>query len=164
MGLIMAKILVTYYSRTGNTEELAKAVAEGVKDAGGNVTLKRVNEVNVEELPTYDGIVIGSPVYFGGMAAEVKKLIDESIGARRKLENKVGAAFVTSRHRTGGKETTLLSILEAMLVHGMIVIGDPIETGGHYGAAGADEQGRKEAHGLGRRIVKVAEKLSVSKS
>jgi len=164
MGLIMAKILVTYYSRTGNTEELAKAVAEGVKDAGGNVSLKRVNEVSVEELPTYDGIVIGSPVYFGGMAAEVKKLIDESIGARRKLENKVGAAFVTSRHRTGGKETTLLSILEAMLVHGMVVIGDPIETGGHYGAAGADEQGRKEAHGLGRRIVKVAEKLSVSKS
>jgi len=160
----MIKILVTYYSKTGNTEELAKAVADGVRDAGGNATLKKVGEVRAEELPTYNGIVIGSPVYFGGMAAEVKKLIDESIKIRRKLENKVGAAFVTSRHRTGGKETTLLSILGAMLVHGMVVIGDPMETGGHYGAAGADEQGRKEAYGLGKRIVKIAERLSVSKS
>ncbi len=123
-----------------------------------------MNEVDVAELPTYDGIIIGSPVYFGTMAAEVKKLIDESISIRRKLEGKVGAAFVTSRHRTGGKETTLLSILEAMLVHGMIVIGDPIETGGHYGAAGdgkeVDEQAQKEARGLGRRVVNIAEKLS----
>jgi len=161
LGLSMTKILIAYYSRTGNTEELAKAVAEGVKDAGGEATLKEVGEVHPEELLAYDGIVIGSPVYFGGMAADVKKLIDESICVRRKLENKVGAAFVTSRHRTGGKETTLLSILEAMLVHGMVVIGDPIETGGHYGAAGADEQGRKEAYGLGKRIVKIAERLNM---
>lgn len=162
--VIMTKVLVTYYSKTGNTEKLAMAVSEGVKDAGGTVVLKSVNEVNVAELPAYDGIIIGSPVYFGTMAAEVKKLIDDSISVRRKLEGKVGAAFVTSRHRTGGKETTLLSILEAMLVHGMIVIGDPIETGGHYGAAGdgidVDERAQKEARGIGRRVVDIAEKLS----
>lgn len=162
--VIMTKVLVTYYSKTGNTEKLAIAVSEGVKNAGGTVAPKSVNEVDVAELPIYDGIVIGSPAYFGTMAAEVKKLIDESISVRRKLEGKVGAAFVTSRHRTGGKETALLSILGAMLMHGMVIIGDPIETGGHYGAAGdgidVDEQAQKEARGLGRRVVEVAEKLS----
>lgn len=124
--VIMTKVLVTYYSKIVNTEKLAMAVSEGVKDSGGTVALKSVNEVDVTELPIYDGIVIGSPVYFGIMAAEVKKLIDESISVHsRKLEGKVGAAFVTSRHRTGGKETALLSILGAMLMHGMIIIGDP---------------------------------------
>ncbi|HIH36758.1 MAG TPA: flavodoxin family protein [Methanocellales archaeon] len=153
------KILVTYYSKTGHTEELAKAVAEGVKDTGGVAVLKKVSEVDVEELPTYDGIIIGSPVYFGNMAAEVKRLIDDSISVRRKLEGKVGATFVTSRHRTGGKETTMLSILEAMLIHGMVVVGDPIEVGGHYGAAGTDEQAKKEAFWLGKRVTIIAEKL-----
>ncbi|MBU2617567.1 MAG: NAD(P)H-dependent oxidoreductase [Euryarchaeota archaeon] len=155
----MVKVLVTYYSKTGHTEELAKAVAEGVREAGGTAALKKVSEVDVAELPTYDGIIIGSPVYFGTMASEVKKLIDDSISVRRKLEGKVGAAFVTSRHRTGGKETTLLSILEAMLIHGMVVVGDPIEVGGHYGAAGTDEQAKKEALGLGKRVTEIAGKL-----
>lgn len=93
------------------------------------------------------------------MASEVKRLIDDSISVRRKLEGKVGATFVTSRHRTGGKETTMLSILEAMLIHGMIVVGDPIEVSGHYGAAGSDEQAKKEAFGLGKRVTEIAEKI-----
>lgn len=156
----MTKILVTYYSSTGNTEKLAKAVAEGVESAGGQVTLKKVSELKVKDLVDYDGIIIGSPVYFGSMAAEVKKFIDDSIAVRRKLEGKVGAAFVTSGHRTGGKETTMLSILNAMLIHGMIVIGDPISVGGHYGAAGADEIGEREGRALGRRVTELAGKLA----
>ncbi len=155
----MIKILVAYYSKTGHTEELAKSVVDGIRDGGGIAVLKKVSETDVEELPDYDGIIVGSPVYFGNMASEVKKLIDDSISIRRKLEGKVGAAFVTSRHRTGGKETTMISILEAMLIHGMIVVGDPIEVGGHYGAAGSDEQAKKEGFGLGKRVTEIAEKL-----
>ncbi len=155
----MVKILVTYYSKMGHTEELAKSVVDGIKDGGGIAVLKKVSEIDAEELPDYDGIVIGSPVYFGNMASEVKRLIDDSISVRRKLEGKVGATFVTSRHRTGGKETTMLSILGAMLIHGMVVVGDPIEVGGHYGAAGSDEQAKKEAFGLGKRVTELAEKL-----
>lgn len=155
----MVKILVIYYSKTGHTEELAKYVVDGIKDSGGVAVLKKVSEIDAKELPDYDGIVIGSPVYFGNMASEVKRLIDDSISVRRKLEGKVGATFVTSRHRTGGKETTMLSILEAMLIHGMVVVGDPIEVGGHYGAAGTDDQAKKEAFGLGKRVTEIAEKL-----
>jgi len=152
----MAEILIVYYSRTGNTEKLAKAVAEGVREAGGNPTLKKVDEIDINQLPEYDGIIAGSPVYFGTMAAELKKFFDESIQVRKKLFNKVGAGFATSAHRTGGKETTILSILQAMLISGMIIVGDPFETGGHYGAAGYDETGLKEGKALGKRVAELA--------
>ena len=119
-----------------------------------------MSEIDAEELPDYNGIVIGSlRVYFGNMASKVKRLIDDSISVRRKLEGKVGATFVTSRHRTGGKETTMLFILEAMSIYGMVIVGDPIEVGGHYGTAGVDKQAKKEAFGLGKRMTEIAEKL-----
>ncbi len=155
----MSEILIIYYSRSGSTEKLAKAVAEGVKEGKGNPTLKKVDEIDVNELPNFDGIIAGSPVYYGSMAAELKKFFDESVVVRRKLFNKVGAAFATGAHRTGGKETTILSILQAMLINGMIIVGDPFETGGHYGAAGSDEVGLKEGRALGKRVAELAEQL-----
>ncbi len=155
----MSKILIVYYSRSGNTERLAKAVAEGVREGGGNPSLKSVDEVDINELPDYDGIIAGSPVYYGSMAAELKKFFDESVMVRRKLFNKIGAAFATGAHRTGGKETTLISILQAMLINGMVVVGDPIETGGHYGAAGSDDVGLKEGRALGKRVAELADTI-----
>ncbi len=153
----MSQILIVYYSRSGNTEKLAKAAAEGVREGGGTPTLKSVDDVDINELPDYDGIIAGSPVYYGMMAAELKKFFDESVIVRRKLFNKVGAAFATGAHRTGGKETTLISILQAMLINGMVVVGDPLETGGHYGAAGSDDVGLKEGRALGKRVAELAD-------
>lgn len=153
----MSDILIVYYSRGGNTEKLAKAIAEGVREGKGNPTLKPVDEADINKLPEYDGIIAGSPVYFGTMAAELKKFFEESVVVRGKLLNKVGAAFATSAHRTGGKETTIMSILQAMLISGMAVVGDPFETGGHYGAAGSDEMGLKEGRALGKRVAELAE-------
>ena len=95
----MSQILIVYYSRGGNTEKLAKAVAEGVREAGGHPSIKTVDEVDINTLPDYDGIIAGSPVYFGMMAAELKKFFDESVVVvRKKLTNKVGAAFTTGAH------------------------------------------------------------------
>lgn len=159
----MSNILVVYYSRTGNTEKLAKEIAEGVRDGSGNPTLSKVEEVNINELPDFDGIIAGSPVYMGTMAAEMKKFIDETLAIREKLFNKVGAAFATSAHRTGGKETTIMSILQAMMINGMILVGDPYETGGHFGAAGSDEEGLKEGRALGKRVAELADLLSRNK-
>ncbi len=158
----MARILVLYYSRTGNTKRMAEEVARGAREAGAEVVLKDVREARVEELLEADGVIIGSPAYFAGPAAEVKKFLDESIRVRGKLEGKVGAAFCSSRHRAGGRETTMLSILHSLLVHGMVVCGDPLSTGGHFGAAanGApDEQAEKECRGLGRKVAQLAERL-----
>ncbi len=158
----MVQVLVAYSSRTGNTEKLARAVARGVEEAGGRAVCKRAVDVTREDLVAADGLVFGSPVYFGTPTAEMKDLIDRSVGARRKLRNKVGAAFVTGGHHTGGKETTLLTILMAFLIHEMVVVGDPIETGGHYGVAalGAPGEDDERAAGLlGARVVDVAGRL-----
>lgn len=152
----MSEIIIVYYSRAGNTEILAKAIAKGVREGGANPTIKSAEDVDVNTLPDFDGIIAGSPVYFGSMAAELKKVFDDSVVVRTKLVNKVGAAFATSAHRTGGKETTIMSILQAMLICGMVVVGDPMETGGHYGAAGSDEIGLKEGEALGKRVAEIA--------
>lgn len=152
----MSEILIVYYSRIGNTEKLAKAIAEGVREGGANPTVKSTEEVDVNTFPDFDGIIAGSPVYFGSMAAELKKVFDEAIVVRNKLANKVGAAFTTSGHRTGGKETTIMSILHAMLICGMVVVGDPLETGGHYGAAGSDDIGLNEGRALGKKVAEIA--------
>ena len=78
-------------------------------------------------------LTVGSPVYFGVMAAELKKVFDDFVGTRRRMENKIGAAFATGGHPTGGKETTILSIIQVMLIYGMIIVGDPMDASGHYG-------------------------------
>ncbi|MGB9853379.1 MAG: flavodoxin family protein, partial [Candidatus Bathyarchaeales archaeon] len=120
----MAKILVVYDSKTGNTEKMAFAVAEGAKQVGGvEVVVKKVDQTSLEDLIGADGIIIGSPTHFGQMSSKLKALIDESVKIHEKLEGKVGAAFTSSGGTATGAETTLLSILQAMLVHGMIVQG-----------------------------------------
>jgi NAD(P)H dehydrogenase (quinone) len=158
----MAKILIAFSSRSGNTEKMANAIGSGVERKGGIALVKRAADVTVEDMVEADGLIFGSPVYFGTPTAELKDLIDRSVGARRKLRDKVGAAFTTSGHITGGKETTMLAILQAFLIHEMVVVGDPIETGGHYGAAckGTPSEGDEEDGALlGERVCKIADKL-----
>ena len=82
-----------------------------------------------------DGIIVGSPVYYGSMAAELKDLFDRSIKVHNKLDGKIGGAFATAA--VSGYETTIRNIHEAMLVHGMIIQGDP--SGCHYGPVSVGE-------------------------
>ena len=103
----MPKVLIIYYSRTGNTKAMAEAVKEGVKSEGLDVRCKEVKDVSVKELLQYEGIVIGSPTYYGTMAGEIKLLLDESIKYHRKLAGKVGGAFSSSGILGGGNETTV---------------------------------------------------------
>jgi NAD(P)H dehydrogenase (quinone) len=98
-----------------------------------------VGDTSLGDLLAADGIIIGTPTYYGQMAAEIKQLFDSSSDVRGKLENKIGAAFTTSASIEGGSQTTLLSIILAMLIHAMIVIGDPMKMGGHYGAIAIGE-------------------------
>jgi len=156
----MAKVLIIYHSRTGNTEAMAEAVEAGVKREGLEVIRKRIEETSVDDLLEPDGIIIGSPTYFAAVAAEVKKFIDESIEHFGKLEGKVGAAFSSSGDLGGGSETAILDILRAFLVHGMIIQG--AMSGGHYGpvSVGAPNQERKEiCEALGARVAKLIKRL-----
>lgn len=158
----MTKILIAYSSRTGNTEMLAQAIAQGVVEEGGTPVLKKAPDVTKEDMVEADGLIFGSPVYFGTPTAELKDLIDRSVSVRRKLRDKVGAAFVTSGHITGGKETSIMAILQAFLIHEMIIVGDPIEAGGHYGAACRGKPGEDDLSNgtlLGRRVCRIAKKI-----
>ena len=157
------QVLVTYYSRTGNTKRLAEEVAKGVRQiADVTCLVKPVTDVTKEDFLASDGIIAGSPVYFGTMAADLKRVFDEFVGLRRQMADKIGAAFATSGHPTGGKETTLFSILEAFLIYGMIVVGDPLEASGHYGVACVgtpDQTTLQDAVKLGKRVASLVKRL-----
>jgi NAD(P)H dehydrogenase (quinone) len=127
----MAKALVAYYSRTGNTRKMAVRIAEVLAEEGLEVDLKKVEETEPAELLGYDCIVLGSPTYYGTMAWEMKKLLDESVKFHGKLRGKVGGAFTSSANIGGGNETTVLDILHVLLIHGMVVRGD--HRFDHYG-------------------------------
>lgn len=130
----MPKIIIVYDSKTGNTKNMALEIAKGAEQASGiEVTVKKAKQTTLEDLLAADGIIMGSPTYYGGMSAKLKALLDASVKIHGKLKGKVGAAFTSSGSTSTGSETTLLSILQAMLIHGMIVQGRSDEK--HYGAA-----------------------------
>jgi NAD(P)H dehydrogenase (quinone) len=157
------QVLVTFYSRGGNTKKLAEEIVRGVQQVKDvKCVLKPVAEVTKEDFVQSDGIIAGSPVYFGTMAAELKGLFDNCVGVRSKMGDKIGAAFATSAHPSGGKETTIISIVQAMLINGMIVVGDPLDAGGHYGVccAGApDKETSESAFKMGKRVAELVKKL-----
>jgi len=154
--------LILYYSRGGNTKKLAAEVARGVESTGLKAVLRNTQEVTKDDFLVSAGVIAGSPVYFGTMAADLKRVIDEFVGLRLKMENKVGAAFATGGHHTGGKETTIMSILQAMLIYGMVIVGDPMNASGHYGVGCIgvpDERAMSDAFKLGARVAELCRKL-----
>lgn len=156
------QILVLYYSKGGNTRKLAEAVARGIESTGSDAILKNTDEVTKDDFIKAAGIVAGSPVYFGVMAWELKKVFDEFVGVRRKMENKVGAAFASGGHHTGGKETTIMSILQCLLIYGMIIVGDPLSASGHYGVGcvgSPDTDAEDDAFKLGARVADLCKKM-----
>ena len=156
----MSKVLVAYYTKTGNTQKMAEAVAEGVRSGGVEVDLKPVTEVTPEDMLQYDGLIFGSPTYYGAMAWEMKKLLDQSVRFHGQLEGKVGAAFSSAANIGGGNETTILNILNAFLIHGMIVQGSA--HGDHYGPvaiSAPDNRSRPQCVELGRRVAELVKKL-----
>ncbi len=156
------QVLILYYSKGGNTLKLAEKIVEGVTSAGVKAVLKSTGEVTKNDFLESSGIIAGSPVYFGVMAAELKKIFDDFVGVRRKTEDKVGAAFATGGHPTGGKETTIMSILQCMLIYGMIIVGDPMSASGHYGVGcigSPDDRASDEGHKLGARVAELCKRL-----
>lgn len=110
------KILVVYHSRTGNTKQMAEAIAEAC-----NGVLKSIDEVKNKDFLNAEVIVLGSPTYFRCMSAEMKKIIDKSIDVYGKLNNKNGFIFTSSGTKKDG-EKCLNSLFEALDCHGVNVV------------------------------------------
>ncbi len=156
----MAKILIVYYSRTGNTRSMADLVATGVRQAGASATLKAVEETKPTELLDMAGLILGSPTYYGGMAAEIKRFLDDSVKLHGQLVGKIAGAFASSGSLAGGNETAILGMLQALLIHGMIVPGNV--NGDHYGpvAVGApDQRAAEQCKQMGEIIGRLACRL-----
>ncbi|WP_119304470.1 NAD(P)H:quinone oxidoreductase [Dongia deserti] len=143
----MTKVLVLYYSSYGHIETMARAVANGVREAGADVTVKRVPELvpegfmrrsgykldqsapiaTVAELPDYDAIIIGTPTRFGNMAAQMKNFLDQTGGlwVKDRLVGKVGSVFTSTGSQHGGQESTILATHVALMHLGMVTVGLP---------------------------------------
>ena len=143
----MTKVLVLYYSSYGHIEKMAGAVAEGVREAGAEATVKRVPELvpeevakrsgfkldqaapvaTVDELPAYDAIIFGAPTRFGNMPAQMKNFLDQtgSLWLQGSLIGKVGSVFTSSATQHGGQESTILSTHIVLLHQGMVIVGLP---------------------------------------
>lgn len=154
------RILIIYDSRTGNTEEMAKAVAEGVESTDVKPILRKVDEASVDELPLVKGVILGSPVYYGQPSSKIKQFIDESVKYHGKLEGKVGGAFASAGGTHTGAETTILALLESLMIHGMVVQGTSSKN--HYGAASVgapDDDDIEICRKMGARLGELVKKL-----
>ncbi|RAK52720.1 NAD(P)H:quinone oxidoreductase [Phenylobacterium deserti] len=154
----MTKILILYYSAYGHVERMAEAVAEGARETGAEVDIKRVPELvppevasaahykldqsapvaQVADLEHYDAIVVGCGTRFGRMASQMANFLDQAGGlwARGALHGKVGGAFTSTATQHGGQETTLFSIITNLLHFGMVIVGLDY---GHAGQMTLDE-------------------------
>jgi NAD(P)H dehydrogenase (quinone) len=156
----MPKVLVLYYSTFGHIAQMADAVAEGAREAGAEVDVRRVPDIpgiqvarpdaptlEVAELANYDAIVVGTGTRFGRMSGPMAMFLDQAGGlwASGALNGKVGAAFSSSATQHGGNETTLFSIITNLLHFGLTVVGldygyaaqmghDEVVGGAPYGA------------------------------
>lgn len=161
-------ILIVYYSLTGNTEKMAIGVEEGVKrDSSATATLKKVDDVTSEDLAAADGIVLGSPTYWGNIANPMKKFLDNT----GFFGDKVGGAFSTGALETGGKENVVVSLLLALMMKGAIVVGPVYNFGafqsGGLGASamtgppdkGVSKAELEDARKLGERVARIAGQL-----
>jgi len=157
----MPKVLVVYDSRTGNTERMATAVADGAMQVKGTeVVVLKVDKAKMQDLIDSDAIILGSPTYYGNMSGKMKSFIDRTNSIHGRLNGKVGGAFTSSGDTACGAETTLLSILEAMLINGMIIQGR--HDNKHYGPTAVEAPNKKEIESckeLGKRVAVLATAL-----
>lgn len=151
----MSKGIVVYYSKSGNTQKMAEIIAGAMNEAGLSTECKSVDKVKADDLPGYDAIVIGSPTYYGHMAWPIKQMFDETVKKHGQLDGKVGAAFSSAANIGGGNETTIMGILEAMLIAGMVVQGDP--KGDHYGPVSINKPDARVERQCARRGARIAE-------
>jgi NAD(P)H dehydrogenase (quinone) len=154
----MSKVLVLYYSSYGHVEAMAASVAEGAREAGAQVDVKRVPETvpeeiakgahfkldqaapiaTVDELANYDAIILGSPTRFGRICSQMGSFLEQAGGLwmRGALHGKVGGAFTSTATQHGGQETTLFSMITNLMHLGLVIVGLDY---GHAGQGIIDE-------------------------
>lgn len=143
----MTKVLVLYYSAYGHIETMAQAMADGAREAGAQVDIKRVPDLvpeevarashykmdqaapiaEVDDLEHYDAIIVGSGTRYGRLTSQMANFFDRAGGlwARGALNGKVGGVFTSTATQHGGQETTQFSLITNLMHFGLVIVGLP---------------------------------------
>jgi NAD(P)H dehydrogenase (quinone) len=162
----LKKVLITYYSQTSSTKEMAIEVARGVKSVKNvECILKSIEETKSDDLLLADAIILGSPVHNANPSPEVLNFIRRWPFENQPLKDKLGAVFVTAGGISAGEELVQVNLLHAMMVFGMVVMGGEDWTSS-FGASAVTHEAPfdarvskktdplflKKGFGLGKRI------------
>lgn len=146
------KVLVVYYSRTGNTQAMADAVAEGARASGADVEVKRVDYATIYDLVQADAAAFGTPGYWGTMAGMLKWLFEKLYtSGRKEVEGKPAAAFVSANYIESAKET-LEDVERRIEYFKMKKVKDGVVCK-HY----PDEKAKEACRELGKALVEAVE-------
>jgi NAD(P)H dehydrogenase (quinone) len=159
----MPKVLIVYFSHGGNTRKMAEALAKAVEGAGCEAALKKAAETQMDDLRSADGLLLGSACYFGNMAGPMKAFIDDSIRlfGKGELSGKPAGVFASTGAIGGGGEMALISMITALLIHGMVVMGS--KKGGHFGPLSIgepDDRVWQECRDFGGQFAGLVKRLS----
>lgn len=153
------KISILYCSRTGKTQRVANLIKEGAERVDGiEVKAMKIDEIDNKFLEESQGVIFGTPTYYANIAWELKKWIDES--SQINLEGKIGAAFSTANSIAGGADVALLTILNHLMVKGMLVYSGGVAFGkpkthlGYVHINEIEENEDENARIFGARIAK----------
>jgi len=163
----VVQVLIAYFSRTGTIQKLAYIIADGARSVPNTkVLLKEITEVTEEILYSSDAIIVGTPVYYGGISGALKSFIDDwtlkyHAYPDYRLKDKIGAAFAAGYFPSGGKELAMLSIHSAMMNAKMIVVGGDKGIGASATGEGKDKSTElrkleeEDGYNLGKRVAEV---------
>lgn len=187
-------VLILYYSKRGNTGKMARLIGRGVESVSGCQAMIRTVEadndedmiapkdpfVTEQDLIQAKAFILGSPSYFGNMAAPLKKFIDTTgnLWFSGAMEGKPAGVFTSGSSLHGGQETTLINMMIPLIHHGMIIVGLPYSEkallytksgGSPYGPShwtefesnrAIDSDEKQLCIALGKRIAKITQKLN----
>lgn len=158
------RITILYYSKTGRTKEMADVIAKGMQSVDDiEVEIFDLNNIDFDFLNSSKAVVFGTPTYYANTCWQMKKWFDESWGCN--LEGKIGAVFATANFAQGGADTAILTIINHLMVKGMLVysggsaLGDPYIHLGAVALKGNFEQTKPMFEVFGERIACKAKRL-----
>ena len=137
-------LLIIYTSKNGRTGAMVEPIRQGILEAGAGVRVRTVEEVQWDEMLAVQGIIVGTPVRFGGVDWQIKRLFDVTTNQDYPgpLSGKVGGAFTGGSRPGSGAELALLSMLHILLNHGMVIQGNAHSS--HYGPVALRESSPEE--------------------
>ncbi len=158
------KISIIYFSKTGKTELIAQMIAKSIESVSDTeVKLFQIDKIDNEFLNESCAVIFGTPTYYSNICWQLKKWFDESWA--HDLGGKIGAAFVTADYQQGGADIAALTLIQHMMVKGMLAysggssLGQPYTHLGVVAVNGNDTYNAELCSAFGKRIAEQAKSI-----